>query len=143
MLNQIVLMGRLTRAPEIRYTDACVPVASFTLAVERDYGKKDERQTDFIDIVAWRNTAEFVSKYFTKGQLVAVTGRLQIRDWTDADGHKRRNAEVVADRVYFAEGKRDRDQRNDDSAGYSAPPAEYNDPPRFEDYNEDDGNAPF
>ena len=93
MLNHIVLMGRLTRDPELRYTQSQVPVASFRLAVDRDFGGRDgsERQTDFIDIVAWRSTAEFVSKYFTKGSMAAVSGRLQIRDWTDREGGKRRD----------------------------------------------------
>ena len=108
MLNHIVLMGRLTRDPELRYTQSQIPVASFRLAVDRDFGGRDggERQTDFIDIVAWRSTAEFVSKYFTKGSMAAVSGRLQIRDWTDKDGNKRRSAEVVADSVYFGGSKR-------------------------------------
>lgn len=108
MLNHIVLMGRLTRDPELRHTQTGVAVASFTLAVDRDYGTREERQTDFIDIVAWRNTGEFVAKYFTKGQMAAVSGRLQLRDWTDTDGKKRKAAEVVASNVYFAEGKRSR-----------------------------------
>lgn len=108
MLNQIILMGRLARDPELRRTQSGLPVASFTLAVERDRSNKgQEKQTDFIDIVAWRNTAEFVSKYFTKGQLVAVSGRLQIREWTGDNDSKHKVAEVVADNVYFAEGKRD------------------------------------
>ncbi len=108
MLNHITIMGRLTRDPELRYTQSKIPVASFTLAVDRDYGSRDggERQTDFIDIVAWRQTAEFVSKYFTKGSMVAVSGRLQMRDWTDRDSNKRRSAEVVAENVYFGESKR-------------------------------------
>ena len=112
MLNQIVLMGRLTRDPELRYTQSQTPVASFTLAVDRDFGGRDgaERQTDFIDIVAWRQQAEFASKYFTKGSMAIVTGRLQIRDWTDRDGNKRRSAEVVADRVMFGESKRNREE---------------------------------
>ena len=101
MLNHIVLMGRLTRDPELRYTQSQIPVASFRLAVDRDFGGRDggERQTDFIDIVAWRSTAEFVSKYFTKGSMAAVSGRLQIREWTDREGGKRTTAEVVADNV--------------------------------------------
>lgn len=109
-MNQIVIMGRMTRDPELRHTQSGTPVASFTLAVDRGFVSRDggERQTDFIDVVAWRGTAEFVSKYFTKGQLTAVTGRLQIRDWTDKDGNKRRNAEVVADNVYFTGDRRDR-----------------------------------
>ena len=108
MLNHIVLMGRLTRDPELRYTQSQIPVASFTLAVDRDFGGRDggEKQTDFIDIVAWRSTAEFVSKYFTKGSMAAVSGRLQIREWTDREGGKRTTAEVVADNVYFGESKR-------------------------------------
>ena len=94
MLNHITIMGRLTRDPELRYTQTQTPVASFTLAVDRDYSNRDtnERQTDFIDCVAWRSTAEFVSKYFQKGSLSVVSGRLQLRDWTDKDGNKRRNA---------------------------------------------------
>lgn len=134
MLNHIVIMGRLTRAPELRHTQTGTPVASFTLAVERDYASQGgERETDFIDIVAWRSTAEFAAKYFVKGQLVAVSGRLQIRDWTDTDGHKRRNAEVVADSVYFAESKRDKAERNDATS----------DRGDFEDLDEDDGDLPF
>lgn len=111
MLNHITLMGRLTRDPELRYTQTGTAVASFSLAVERDFASREsgERQTDFIDIVAWRSTAEFVSKYFTKGQLVAVSGRLQIRDWQDKEGNKRRSAEVIADNVYFAESKKSRE----------------------------------
>ena len=110
MLNIITLMGRLTRQPELRYTQTGTAVASFGLAVERDFKDgNDNKQTDFIDVVAWRNTAEFVSKYFVKGQLATVSGRLQIRDWQDKDGNKRRSAEVVADNVYFAESKKARE----------------------------------
>lgn len=106
MLNHISLMGRMVKNPELRYTPQNTPVASFTLAVERDYQPGGtERQTDFIDCVAWRKTAEFVSKHFQKGSLVAVSGRLQIRDWTDRDGGKRRSAEVAVDNIYFAERK--------------------------------------
>ena len=108
MLNHIVLMGRLTRDPELRRTGSGVAVASFTLAVDRDYAAQgQEKETDFVDIVAWRNTAEFVSKYFTKGRMAVVTGRLQIRNWQDKEGNKRRSAEVVADNVYFGDSKRD------------------------------------
>ena len=109
MLNHIVLMGRLTRDPELRRTGSGIPVASFSLAVDRDFGSREngERETDFIDIVAWRSTAEFVSKYFTKGRMAVVSGRLQIRNWNDKDGNKRRSAEVVADNVYFGDSKRD------------------------------------
>ena len=126
MLNHIVLMGRLTRDPELRYTQSQIPVASFRLAVDRDFGGRDggERQTDFIDIVAWRSTAEFVSKYFTKGRMAVVSGRLQIRSWTDKDGNKRRTAEIVADNVYFGSSKRD-DASNSGSYNnsYSAAPS--------------------
>ena len=108
MLNHIVLMGRLTRDPELRRTGSGIAVASFTLAVDRDYAAQGaEKETDFVDIVAWRNTAEFVSRYFTKGRMAIVSGRLQIRNWTDKDGNKRRSAEVVADNVYFGDSKRD------------------------------------
>ena len=123
MLNHIVLMGRLTRDPELRRTGSGLAVASFSLAVDRDFGNREtgERETDFIDIVAWRNTAEFVSKYFTKGRMAVVSGRLQIRNWTDKEGNKRRSAEVVADNVYFGDSRRD--NQNSDS-GFSAPPAQ-------------------
>ena len=109
MLNHITIMGRLTRDPELRRTGSGIAVASFSLAVDRDYSPKDggERETDFIDCVAWRQTGEFVSKYFTKGRMAVVSGRLQIRSWTDKDGNKRRTAEVVADNVYFGDSKRD------------------------------------
>ena len=108
MLNHIVLMGRLTRDPELRRTGSGVAVASFTLAVDRDYAAQGaEKETDFVDIVAWRNTAEFVSKYFTKGRMAVVSGRLQIRNWQDKEGNKRRSAEVVPDNVYFGDSKRD------------------------------------
>lgn len=107
MLNKVILMGRLTREPELRHTAAGIPVASFALAVERDYKSGDERETDFINITAWRGTAEFVSKWFSKGQLVAVSGRLQVRSYKDRDGNSRTATEVVADEVFFAEKKRD------------------------------------
>ncbi len=115
MLNHITLMGRLTRDPELRYTQTNTPVASFRLAVDRDFTPRDggERQTDFIDCVAWRSTGEFVSKYFHKGSMAVVSGRLQMREWTDRDGNKRTSAEVVADNIYFGESKR----RDED--GYS------------------------
>ena len=108
MLNHITIMGRLTRDPELRRTGSGIAVASFTVAVDRDFGGRDggEKETDFIDCVAWRQTGEFVSKYFTKGSMIVVSGRLQIRSWTDKDGNKRRTAEVVADNVYFGESKR-------------------------------------
>ena len=116
MLNHIVIMGRLTRDPELRYTQSQIPVASFRVAVDRDFGRGEERQTDFIDCVAWRSTGEFVSKYFQKGSMAGVSGRLQMRDWTDKDGNKRTSAEVVADNVYFGESKR-RDGDPRDSYG--------------------------
>ena len=108
MLNHITIMGRLTRDPELRRTGTGIAVASFTVAVDRDFGGRDggERETDFIDCVAWRSTGEFVSKYFTKGSMIVVSGRLQIRSWTDKEGNKRRTAEVVADNCYFGESKR-------------------------------------
>ena len=107
MLNKIILMGRLTRDPELRRTQSGTAVASFTLAVDRDYKAQDgERSTDFIDIVAWRGTGEFVSKYFTKGRMAVVEGRLQVREWKDKDGAKRRSTEVVADNVYFGDSNK-------------------------------------
>lgn len=120
MLNKIILMGRLVRDPELRNTATGTPVASFTIAVDRDFkSQSGEKETDFIDIVAWRNTADFVSKYFSKGRVAAVEGRLQIRSWTDKEGNKRRTAEVVADNVYFGDSKRD---DSDSFGGYAAQP---------------------
>ena len=114
MLNHITIMGRLVRDPELRRTGSGIAVASFTVAVDRDFGGRDggEKETDFIDCVAWRQTGEFVSKYFAKGRMIVVSGRLQIRSWTDKDGNKRRTAEVVADNVYFGDSKRDNDGGN-------------------------------
>ena len=148
MLNKIILMGRLTRDPELRRTGTGTAVTSFSLAVDRDFkSQSGEKETDFIDIVAWRSTAEFVSKYFTKGRMAVVEGRLQIRDWTDKDGGKRRSAEVVADNVYFGDSKRD----GGDSSGYSAAPTYKNAAPSnfnaggsdFAEIGEDDGELPF
>ena len=121
MLNHIVLMGRLTRDPELRRTGTGIAVASFSIAVDRDFGSKEtgEKETDFIDIVAWRSTAEFVSKYFTKGRMAVVSGRLQIRNWNDKDGNKRRSAEVVADNVYFGDSKRDSESGGSYASGSS------------------------
>ena len=121
MLNRIIIMGRLTRDPELRHTQTGTAVASFTLAVDRDFKDKStgERSTDFIDVVAWRQTGEFVSRYFTKGRMAVVEGRLQIRDWTDKDGGKRRSAEIVADNVYFGDSKRDGDGGYQ-SSGYAS-----------------------
>ena len=110
MLNKIFIMGRLTRDPELRRTQSGTAVTSFSLAVERDFKTQGgEKETDFIDVVAWRNTAEFVAKYFTKGRMAVVEGRLQIRSWQDKEGNNRRTAEIVADNVYFADSKRDGD----------------------------------
>ena len=108
MLNHITIMGRLTRDPELRRTGTGLAVASFTVAVDRDWSNKEtgEKETDFIDCVAWRQTGEFVSKYFTKGSMIVVAGRLQIRPWVDKDGNKRKSAEIVADNVYFGESKK-------------------------------------
>ena len=134
MLNHITIMGRLVRDPELRRTGSGVAVASFCVAVDRDFAPKDggERKADFINCVAWRQTGEFVSKYFTKGRMAVVSGRLQIRSWTDKDGNKRRTAEVVADNVYFGDSKRDGDSvapmaAPADFAGYapSAPASDF------------------
>ena len=150
MLNRIILMGRLTRDPELRTTQSGTAVASFTLAVDRDFKGREggDRATDFIDIVAWRSTAEFVSKYFTKGRMAVVEGRLQIRDWTDRDGGKRRSAEVIADNVYFGDSKRDGDSGGSYS-NYSRPaapaPVDYGMPSgdQFAELADDDGDLPF
>ena len=148
MLNHITIMGRLTRDPELRRTGSGIAVASFTVAVDRDFASREsgERETDFIDCVAWRQTGEFVSKYFTKGRMAIVEGRLQIRDWTDKDGGKRRSAEVVADNVYFGDTKRD----GADSYGapaYSAPAPRASAPmgghSDFAEIGEEDGELPF
>lgn len=111
MLNYITVMGRLTHDPELRRTPAGVPVASFSIACDRDFKDKatGERTTDFIDIVAWRSTGEFVSKYFTKGRMAVASGRLQLRDWKDRDGNKRRSAEIVTDNVYFGDSKKEQE----------------------------------
>ena len=125
MLNHITIMGRLTRDPELRRTGSGVAVASFTVAVDRDFASNGgERETDFIDCVAWRQTGEFVSKYFQKGSMAVVSGRLQIRSWTDKDGNKRRTAEVIADNVYFGSAKREGDS-----------PASYGSAPRANGYS--------
>ena len=131
MLNHIVIMGRLPRDPELRRTGSGIAVASFTVAVDRDFGGRDggEKETDFIDCVAWRQTGEFLSKYFTKGSMIVVSGRLQIRNWTDKEGNKRRSAEVVADNVYFGESKRGSEGTSNYSSygnsngGYNSNPA--------------------
>ena len=150
MLNRIVLMGRLTRDPELRRTQSGTAVTSFSIACDRDFkSQSGEKETDFIDIVAWRGTAEFVSKYFAKGRMAIVEGRLQIRDWTDNNGGKRRSAEVVADNLYFGDSKRD-----SAPGDYGAPPA-YGAPigrgapapmesrSDFAEIGEEDGELPF
>ena len=113
MLNKIIIMGRLTRDPELRRTGSGTAVTSFPLACDRDFkSQSGDKETDFIEVVAWKNTAEFVSKYFSKGRMAVVEGRLQIRDWTDKAGNKRTTAEVVADNVYFADSKRSESNEN-------------------------------
>jgi len=146
-MNQVVLMGRLTRDPELRHTQTGTAVTSFTLAVDRGFkGGDGERQTDFIDIVAWRNTAEFAAKYFVKGQMAAVTGRLQIRDWTDKEDNKRRSAEVIADNIYFTSSKKEsgggggrEPSSNTNDGGYQTPTSGSD----FAELEDDDGDLPF
>ena len=141
MLNRITLMGRLTRDPELRHTGSGIAVASFTLAVDRDFKNQDgKKECDFIDIVAWRGTGEFVSKYFDKGSMAVVSGRLQIRNWTDNEGNKRRSAEVIADNIYFGSSKRSGDSGG--SVGYDTPS---NTEPQFSmlDDENDDSDLPF
>ena len=151
MLNHITIMGRLVRDPELRRTGSGVAVASFCVAVDRDFAPKDggERKTDFINCVAWRQTGEFVSKYFTKGRMIVVDGRLEMRDWTDRDGNKRTSAEINVDNAYFGDSKRDGDNGgsfggNTGSAsgfgGYSAPAAPASD---FAMLDDDDAQLPF
>ena len=105
MLNEINIMCRLCADPDFRYTQSGLPVTSFRLAVDRNYLTNGERETDFLNVVAWRNTAEFLSKYFNKGQMVALTGRIEVRSWTDRDGNRRENVEIVAENAYFCGGK--------------------------------------
>ena len=149
MLNKIILMGRLTRDPELRRTASGTAVTSFSLAVDRDFkSQSGEKETDFIDIVAWRSTAEFVSKYFSKGRMAVVEGRLQIRDWTDRDGGKRRSAEVIADNVYFGDSKRDggADNSYGSAPAYGAPVSRTSAPmgrSDFAEIGEEDGELPF
>ena len=142
MLNKVFIMGRLTRDPELRRTQTGTPVASFSLAVDRDFKDKatGERTTDFIDVVSWRNTAEFVSRYFTKGRMAVVEGRLQMRDWTDKDGNKRRSAEVIVNSIYFGDSKKDGDSSTGNYRAAGAPvdvsASDFTDV-------EDDGELPF
>ena len=152
MLNKIFIMGRLTRDPELRRTQSGTAVTSFSLAVDRDFkSQSGEKETDFIDVVAWRSTAEFVAKYFTKGRMAIVEGRLQIRPWTDKDGNNRRSAEVVADNIYFGDSKRDSGRRHAaaiphrpttaPAGGYSAPVGGGSS--GFAEIDEEDGDLPF
>lgn len=135
MLNRVVIMGRLGKDPELRRTQSGTPVVSFRLAVDRDFKSQNgEKGTDWIDVVAWRNTAEFVSKYITKGRMAIVEGRLQARDWTDKDGNKRQSVEVVADNVYFGDSKKD-------DAGHTKPAGRAVDV-KFDDIDDDD-DCPF
>ena len=130
MLNHIVLMGRLCADPELRRTNSGTPVTSFTLAVDRNFkSQSGEKEADFVPVIAWRNTAEFVSKYFTKGRMAVVDGRLQMRNWTDKDGNKRTTAEVVAENVYFGDTKRE-DSRSQEE-------------PEYAEIQEEDGDIPF
>jgi single-strand DNA-binding protein len=148
MLNRIIIMGRLARDPELRRTGSGTAVTSFTLAVDRDFKSQGgEKETDWIDVVAWRNTAEFVSKYFTKGRMAVVEGRLQMRNWTDRDGNKRVSAEVVADNVYFGDSKRDSGAGDYGAApAYGAPMGRSGAPMGHSDFaeiGEEDGELPF
>jgi single-strand DNA-binding protein len=151
MLNKIFIMGRLTRDPELRRTQSGTAVTSFSLAVDRDFkSQSGEKETDFIDVVAWRSTAEFVAKYFTKGRMAIVEGRLQIRPWTDKDGNNRRSAEVVADNIYFGDSKRDSagDMGGYSAPAYTAPAGGYSAPvgggsSGFAEIDEEDGDLPF
>ena len=140
-LNIIVLQGRLVRDPEMRTTQSGVAVASFTLAVDRDFGGKDggEKQTDFIDCTAWRHTAEFVSKYFSKGRMAVVSGRLQIDNYTDNDGNKRKSAKVIADNIYFGDSKKDgaTGSQSDETASFTPAPS------GFVTVDVDSGELPF
>lgn len=141
MLNHITIMGRLTRDPEMRTTQSGVAVASFTLAVDRDFGGRDggEKQTDFIDCTAWRHTAEFVSKYFSKGRMAVVSGRLQIDNYTDNDGNKRKAAKVIADNIYFGDSKKDgaTGGQSDEAASFTPAPS------GFVQVDVDSGELPF
>ena len=147
MLNKVFIMGRLTRDPELRRTQSGTAVTSFSLAVDRDFkSQSGEKETDFIDVVAWRSTAEFVAKYFTKGRMAVVEGRLQIREWKDKDGNNRRSAEVVADNIYFGDSKRD-GAGSDYAPAYGAPMGGYSAPmggsSAFAEIDEEDGDLPF
>ena len=141
MLNKIIIMGRFTRDPELRRTGSGTAVTSFSLACDRDFkSQSGEKETDFIDVVAWKSTAEFVSKYFSKGRMAVVEGRLQIRDWTDKAGNKRTTAEVVADNVYFADSKRSESNDNQ-KENFNALSGRLSDD--FVPVIEEDGDIPF
>lgn len=142
MLNHIDIMGRLTRDPEMRRTGSGIACVNFTIAVDRDYSGKDstEKEVDFIDCVAWRSTADFVSKHFTKGRMIVVSGRLQIRSWTDKEGNKRRNSEVVADNCYFGDSKNSNTSSADTVSIYSTPATPVSD---FAMLDDDDATLPF
>ena len=141
MLNKVVIMGRFTKDPELRRTGSGTAVTSFSLACDRDFkSQSGEKETDFIDVVAWKNTAEFVSKYFSKGRMAVVEGRLQIRDWTDKAGNKRTTAEVVADNVYFADSKRSESNDNQ-KENFNALSGRLSDD--FVPISEEDGEIPF
>ena len=146
MLNHIVIMGRLTRDPELRRTGSGLAVANFSVAVERDFPNKEtgEKETDFIDCIAWRQTGEFINRYFTKGSMIVVAGRLQIRTWTDKDGNKRKVAEIVADNVYFGESKKS--SSNETSKPYYDPNLYYGPgapASNFSVFDDDDVQLPF
>ena len=141
MLNKIIIMGRLTRDPELRRTGSGTAVTSFSLACDRDFkSQSGEKETDFIDVVAWKNTAEFVSKYFSKGRMAVVEGRLQTRDWTDREGGKRVATEIVADNVYFADSKRSEPNENQ-KENFNALSGRLSDD--FVPISEEDGEIPF
>ena len=144
MLNHITIMGRLTRDPELRRTGSDTPVASFTIACDRDFGQNGQKETDFIDVTAWRNTAEFVNKYFAKGRMAVVSGRLQIRKWEDKNGNKRSTAEIVADNVYFGDSKNSTADSNASAfGGFTAPAQNPFKAQNFEMLEDDDAQLPF
>ena len=152
MLNKIIVMGRLTHDPELRRTGSGTPVCSFSIACDRDFkSQSGEKETDFFDVVAWRTTGEFVSKYFAKGRMVVIEGRLQIREWQDKEGNKRRSAEINADNVYFGDSRRDNGGEGGSyiggNSGYSAPAGGYAAPvggaSGFAEIDEEDGDLPF
>lgn len=145
MLNRIVIMGRLTREPELRRTGSGVAVTSFTVAVDRDFAPKDggERETDFIDCVAWRGTGEFVDKYFSRGSMAVVAGRLQIRQWTDKEGNKRHSAEIVADNVYFGDSKRKSESGGNEQIASSVNDYNYTPQQEFTEIDDDDSQLPY